>query len=255
MARPATVPSWATDATITVGDEVGMSTRLEPASGVKAQGNVKGQGAPARWYNWLFGLICDWLAYLANLPSESSFLSATFNWNGQHTFNGANAVQATDDIAMTSNIPRVKLLNLDDGCPVSPAAGPWRQLENGEWTVENPGEILHFPIPVPSGCIVTRVRVGYTGNDAGARVALTARTRDRTLPFSAPTIVDEWQTLSPIASGSSIVDSGALSVTAAELKELSLQVESSLSAFAPGDADYVRWVEITYEQTRVGARV
>lgn len=57
MAKPTSTPRWAT-APSDPGDIV------EPSSGRKDDGFNVGEAPPAGWFNWLFNLIYQWLAYL-----------------------------------------------------------------------------------------------------------------------------------------------------------------------------------------------
>jgi len=86
MAKPAEPVTWATDATQTAGTQIGQDTKLKPSAGDIAQGNQSGRSAPAKWYNWMFNLLGQWTQYLDNLPAESAFLGAAFNWTGVHNF-------------------------------------------------------------------------------------------------------------------------------------------------------------------------
>ncbi len=87
MAKPASGPvEWATDATVSSGPEAGSPTRVDPA-GVASQGWLSGKSAPARWMNWVLGVLGDWTSYLDNLPNETDFTGEDFAWGGEHTFN------------------------------------------------------------------------------------------------------------------------------------------------------------------------
>ena len=52
--RPTTQPTWATTG----------GTRLAPSSGQQAAGFAVNTTPPARWVNWLFGYILDWVTWL-----------------------------------------------------------------------------------------------------------------------------------------------------------------------------------------------
>lgn len=67
MARPKRVPTWATDATFTSGPEFGLSTRLEPLTGEKAQGYYAQNRPPARKINWTLGSFGDALDFLIDV--------------------------------------------------------------------------------------------------------------------------------------------------------------------------------------------
>lgn len=64
MSRPDKFPDWATDATYSSGPDSGLPTKLEPTSGEKASGYIRGQRPPARKMNWQLGKIGDWVRYL-----------------------------------------------------------------------------------------------------------------------------------------------------------------------------------------------
>lgn len=62
--KPTTpVPTWATDATYTNGDDVGITTKVEPTTGEKAEGHFRGKRPPARKINWLKHWMCQWLGW------------------------------------------------------------------------------------------------------------------------------------------------------------------------------------------------
>jgi hypothetical protein len=62
--RPTTSPLWATDDTFSDGVEVGLSPRLDPGAGVRAQGIKPRRRWPARWFNSARGILGDWVDYL-----------------------------------------------------------------------------------------------------------------------------------------------------------------------------------------------
>lgn len=55
--KPTTLPTWATTG----------GTTVEPTAGQKAAGFAVGTRPPARWVNWLFKTIYDWLVYLQGM--------------------------------------------------------------------------------------------------------------------------------------------------------------------------------------------
>lgn len=71
-AKPRTIPAFATDATLSSGPEVGLAARLDPGTGLRAQGFYSDARIPARMLSWLFGTIGDWLGYFSNVQ--------TLNW-------------------------------------------------------------------------------------------------------------------------------------------------------------------------------
>lgn len=86
--KPSTpVPTWATDTNYTNGDDVGLTTKVEPTTGEKAEGHYRGKRPPARKVNWLKHWICQWLKWaedaldgheisIVNLQTFSTTISA-----------------------------------------------------------------------------------------------------------------------------------------------------------------------------------
>jgi hypothetical protein len=86
--RPLASPLFATDATFATGPEVGLSTRLDPGAGIRAQGVLPESRYAARWENFQKGTLGDWVKYLddrqltlpaANWPERASFHNAGDN--------------------------------------------------------------------------------------------------------------------------------------------------------------------------------
>lgn len=89
MAKPVTLPSWATDTNFSSGAESGSSVKLEPSAGVKAQGWIPGNSLPARWLNWWANLVYSWIAYVDGLSTDAQFLGTLWVWTQAHVWNGS----------------------------------------------------------------------------------------------------------------------------------------------------------------------
>lgn len=65
VARPAVIPSWSTDANYPAGGDPWSATptRVEPDAGNKAGGFVPKEKPPAQFFNWLIGVLANWVAY------------------------------------------------------------------------------------------------------------------------------------------------------------------------------------------------
>lgn len=65
VTRPTTIPSWSTDANYPAGSDPWSATptRVEPDAGDKAAGFDPGEKPPAQWFNWLLGVLANWVAY------------------------------------------------------------------------------------------------------------------------------------------------------------------------------------------------
>lgn len=80
MAKPATLPAWATT----------LVNRVAPPAGRNAAGMAAGEMPPAEWINYLFGWLCDWAAWL------NGFEGTAHTWTATQTFSG---LAVTDVIA------------------------------------------------------------------------------------------------------------------------------------------------------------
>lgn len=78
--------AWATDTNFSSGDESGLTTKAEPAAGVKAQGHVPGLSFCSAHQNWFNYGTAQWIAYLNNLPAETAFTGQSFAWGSDHTW-------------------------------------------------------------------------------------------------------------------------------------------------------------------------
>lgn len=91
MAKPSTLPRWATGGTAQV---------TEPTEAKKDLGWVPLEKPGAQYFNWAMKLVYDWLVYLNGLTNES------LTWAAKHTFSaglasGAAPVAATDVVRKT----------------------------------------------------------------------------------------------------------------------------------------------------------
>lgn len=66
MPKPASVPTWATDANFTNGPTgiPGTATKVEPTAGQKAEGWIPKNKVAAQWLNWFKNAVGGWLVYL-----------------------------------------------------------------------------------------------------------------------------------------------------------------------------------------------
>lgn len=85
MPPPSTPNTWATDA----------NTTTEPSSGKKAAGFVAGEKPPAKWLNWLFNEIFQWLGYYGTKDAASGVVGLGTNTQAAWTATANNARGAT----------------------------------------------------------------------------------------------------------------------------------------------------------------
>jgi len=73
VTRPASAPTWATDANFTNGGVgiAGTPTKVAPSGPVQAEGNVPGTPLPAQRLNWFQNLVGGWTAWLSAIIDSS----------------------------------------------------------------------------------------------------------------------------------------------------------------------------------------
>lgn len=100
MARPSIKPTWATDATLTSGLQVGSSTRLQPSAPRAAQGVYADRKIGARVFSWLIGTLCDWVGYL----DSSRYRVQALNWTERIAIASAAANNAPVGMAFAPSM-------------------------------------------------------------------------------------------------------------------------------------------------------
>lgn len=106
MAKPLELPSFATDATLTGGPQIGQVPRLRPSNTLLAQGFYQGRRLPSRMISWLLGTIGDWLELTAHARTSTwahCAIAATPIGNQQFL----NAVGQTGGIGTAANQQRL----------------------------------------------------------------------------------------------------------------------------------------------------
>jgi hypothetical protein len=183
MAKPVTLPLWATDTTnTTIGAvENGQTVKLEPSTGVKQQGWIAGEEAPARWMNWLLNNIYTWAVYLDGLATDAQFLANDFNFTGDNSFTGTSLFLGYTEVpGMVSNgnvaingtlFINTGTLQLNAGDGVFGSAKTrtkmaplqqslyWNRDENGEAGCIINGGGTGIELPMPGGATLTDVKV------------------------------------------------------------------------------------------------
>lgn len=227
MAKPVTLPTWATDANLSSGTESGSSTKLEPSAGVKAQGFVPGAAAPARHYNWLLNLIYEWVAYLNGLATDAQFLGTVWSWTNRHIWSGSfgpglrdsdscevvycgAAGAASTRTRVVRVLPIAARVDTNGWADTTLAAGEPQRLG---FPIDSTTRVAFFDLSayVPSGGTVTGLRALVTQGDATGTMTLghTAVT----VNFSSPAQSRSNTTLDSAAGGGiQILDSGVISL-------------------------------------------
>jgi len=76
VTRPTNSPLFATDANLSGGPQIGLSTRLSPGTATLGQGFWKGRKLPGRAFSYIVGVIGDWCRYL----DQKSLPLPAMNW-------------------------------------------------------------------------------------------------------------------------------------------------------------------------------
>lgn len=85
--RPTDLPTWATNA----------GTTTDPGSGAKATGWLVGQVPPAKWFNYLFNVICRWIGFF-NAPIGTGS-AAAIDASSSSTTDAAALIGRGDSVA------------------------------------------------------------------------------------------------------------------------------------------------------------
>lgn len=168
MAKPTSVPTWATDAGAT----------SDPGATRKATGFITGKKAPAKWFNWLHNRAGQWLSYLDQLHNEPEFLNKTYAWTGGHTW----LADVTFKNLVVNNLFSAKAANVDGSV----------SLKGDVMLASNSGEVRYADA---NGVITSRPRsvllpLGYvTPNSSGDHIARFSSTLGELTFFTAGTVV------------------------------------------------------------------
>lgn len=84
MTRPSVSAAFSTNTNASAGPQTGLSTRLDPGSGLRAEGVYAETRLGARAFNFLLGIVGDWIGYLDSLASVFD-LGGTLTPNGNVT--------------------------------------------------------------------------------------------------------------------------------------------------------------------------
>lgn len=237
MAKPASVVSWATTG----------GTRLQPTAPEKAAGFAVGERVPARFLNWLYGVLGDWTTYLNGLEGEA------LTWTGAHSF--ANTVGLTNAVVLTNEATylaaktRKFRVPLREFSPITPTGSAWGFASPSQWQIASAagaGDTIIAEVRVPTGCTVTEVRA-FIQTGVGSTLGLIVE-RSRYSSSAGPTTAAMG--LSPVqpASTSSVVTTGAIASnnTFTEDDLLRISVDSGVVA----NPSSLLWVEVTFTEMR-----
>lgn len=181
--KPTNTAVWATDTTnTTVGAvENGQTVKLEPSTGVKQQGWIAGEEAPARWMNWWKNTVHTWVLYLDDLHNSTEFLNKAYAWVGAHSFASptvfTNTTTMSNDGVFSAAKTRTKYATLvgqgdnsGNTWVLSSHAGNGPQLITTLDT--QPFAWIH--LPMPEGATLQSVRVTYRQGATGRTTAASA---------------------------------------------------------------------------------
>lgn len=132
MAKPATLPTWATDTNYSAGPDSGTPTKVTPSAGYIAQGQVPGNFFGSQYWNWLLFWICSWLSWI--------------NTRGTPT-------------------TRTKVLRVDNPLTYSvhpPVDTQWDRVlttSRYAWEAQLDSGIIFIPVDLPPGAVLRSISV------------------------------------------------------------------------------------------------
>lgn len=229
MAKPATVPLWATDATLTSGLLSGSAVISEPTLGYKQQGNVPGRIIPARFFNWWQNLVYQWILYLQSGLFEGGVYSVSGDVGTFGEFKYCSALGVAQKNAKVVAVP------LTSG---RPGSGTWfSEFSLGLWSVRvttaTGAETYFVEVKPPVGSEVTGFTLGLqsTGTDAELDVIQVTRTTSTGLNVATSKGTDVTYSAGKLSVGFS-----AVTVT----DEITFVVK--LTTSTSGAGEYLRWL-------------
>jgi len=244
MAKPAEVPEWATDTNYSSGVDIGTPTKVDPGSGVKAQGHVPGTRGAAQTMNWWKNLVGSWVGWVNETFGEDSGEWVYVDSSGAPTPK-TRTIIITGPRFRTRSTGTAVYAPGGGGGGFLNSAGALR-LQSNSVNVD-----LELQALLPHGAEITRIRAMVTPGASGRagldRLYVTA-TRRPAMDFDAPSADEEttWSSIWYQAASTSLqtIDSGAVA----------LSIDSGVPAFlvvkggadAGTNNDFLYGVEITF---------
>ena len=95
MAKPASVPTWASETNYAGGSEYNTATKATPSATLIGQGLQASAGINHQHLNWCLNLIGSWLTWVDGILAEA------LTWTGAQTF--SPTVATTNGVTATGN--------------------------------------------------------------------------------------------------------------------------------------------------------
>jgi hypothetical protein len=166
MARPSSLPVWATNANYVGGPAIGTATCVAPSASAQDEGWEPAQKPGAQNQNWYQNLVYQWVAWLA-----AGILDGTWQFTGSVTFDVGLTIAVNQNITLSgtglykrgARERKIMIANqaVLTGSAVTEPAGVIHLVSNGD--------AILCPIQVDSGETITEV--GMIVNEDAAMTA------------------------------------------------------------------------------------
>jgi len=103
MTRPTVSAAFSTNTNASAGPEAGLSTRLDPGAGLRAEGFYGETRLPVRAFNFLLGLVGDWIGYLDNFVKVLDLGGTLLPQDKVNFFNGTGKTTNINGTVFQSN--------------------------------------------------------------------------------------------------------------------------------------------------------
>ena len=249
--------TWANDTNIASGPQVGLSTKLEPASGYKKAGAVPGRSIPGRYMNWVFNNLYAWTYYLGDLHNQTQFLNKTYPWTGTHSF--SSAISGNLAVSGYYNYSPSKT-GVSIAIPVRSGHAVWDTVgtqpgwapaagATDDTMVAKTGAINYYVSlkqALREGMAITKVRAGY--NKAGAGTpTMVVRAFGHGVGGNPNTVVDPTNNaaLTPLTVGTGTLTSGIFDTgTIGSNNTVTSATDFQISFTSDAAGDELRWIVV-----------
>lgn len=279
MAYPVSDPVFASDTNFSSGPESGTPTKVDPGLSYMQQGLVPGLKFVGPYLNLLLNRLCSWITlYVKDLHNQVEFLNKAYTFTGIHTHTNDlvcnNPVTCVSTLDVTSGITGTSFVQATN-FRINHASNEFSYLsarsrtvmvpvvvssDNGaiQWSLDatngtafssTSASTRHLKVPLsaylPRGATLTSVRAGVQDSGSNAISMLVYQQAEDKATMGAP-VLNQLGTTYTTGGGAAptLATTGAFTHT---IDKTSSTYWAFFTVPAGSDINYVRWVEVNYD--------